>query len=152
MIKAEVMKLPVYKSNPPTVGDVLTPVTITVNLYDPLARTRMQFRRHHIRQLAVMHEGNLAGLIREKDVWLMPGPDFDYPRESELLVEDAFIQDPLIVDIEYSLIDTLFLLAEHRCECALVTKNGKLAEIFSDTDACRCFGTFLQLTSLTGRP
>lgn len=132
--------------NQPTVGDVYTPVTITVDLDDPLRKARLLFRQHHIKQLPVMHEEKLIGLVKEKDVWLLLGPDFDYPRESELLVEDAYISDPLIVDIDDSLVNTLFLMAEHRCGCALVTNNGKLTGIFTDTDACRCFGAYLQKT------
>jgi CBS domain-containing protein len=130
--------------NLPTVGDVYTPVTITVDLHDPLPKARLLFRQNHIKQLPVMHKEKLIGLVKEKDVWLLLGPDFDYPRESELLVEDAYFPDPLIVDIDDSLVNTLFLMAEHRCGCALVTNNGELTGIFTDTDACRCFGAYLQ--------
>lgn len=102
------------------------------------------FRHNHIKQLPVMHKGKLTGLVKEKDVWLLLGPDFDYPRESDLLVEDAYISDPIIVDIEDSLVDTLMHMAEQRSGCVLVTSKGELAGIFSDTDACRCFGRYLQ--------
>lgn len=128
----------------PTVGDVYTPVTITVDLHDPLRKARLMFRQHHIKQLPVMHKKQLIGLVKEKDVWLLLGPDFDYPKESDLLVEDAYISDPLIVDVDASLVDTLFTMAENRCGCALVTDSGKLSGIFTDTDACRCFGIYLQ--------
>jgi len=130
--------------NLPSVGDVYTPVTITVDLHDPLRKARLLFRQHHIKQLPVLHKGKLTGLVKEKDVWLLLGPDFDYPKESDLLVEDAYISDPLVVDIDDSLVDTLLIMADHRCGCALVTDNGKLTGIFTDTDACRCFGAILQ--------
>jgi predicted transcriptional regulator len=128
----------------PTIESVYTPVTITVNLRDPLRKARLAFRHNHIKQLPVMHQGKLMGLVKEKDVWLLLGPDFDYPRESDLLVEDAYISNPLIVDIEEPLVNTLFLMAEQRSGCVLVTSKGKLAGIFTDTDACRCFGRYLQ--------
>lgn len=130
--------------NMPTIDSVYTPVTITVQLHDPLRKARLMFRHNHIKQLPVMHRGKLIGLVKEKDVWLLLGPDFDYPRESDLLVEDAYISDPIIVDVGDSLINTLFLMAEHRSGCVLVTDKGKLAGIFTDTDACRCFGKYLQ--------
>ena len=139
----------VEKMNFPSVRDVFTPVAITVGLHESLHNARQMFRQHHIKQLPVMDKGKLIGLIKEKDVLLILGPDFDYPKESELQVEDAYTSDPLIVDHEASLVDTLFLLAEHRCGCALVTRGGILTGIFTDTDACRCFGSFLQKAYLT---
>ena len=130
--------------NLPTVGSVYTPVTLTVNLHDPLRKARLMFRHNHIKQLPVMHKGKLMGLVKEKDVWLLLGPDFDYPRESDLSVEDAYISDPLIVDIGDSLVNTLMLMAEQRSGCVLVTDKGELAGIFTDTDACRYFGKYLK--------
>ena len=128
----------------PTVETVYTPVTITVDLYDPLRKARLLFRHNHVKQLPVMYKGKLVGLVKEKDVWLLLGPDFDYPKESDLLVEDAYISDPLTVEINDSLVNTLFLMAEERSGCALVLNEGKLAGIFTDTDACRWFGAYLQ--------
>jgi CBS domain-containing protein len=75
---------------------------------------------------------------------LILGPDFDLPPESELTVRDVYIADPYIVDLNEPLDHVLLTMAQKHIGSVLVTKNGKLAGLFTTTDACRCFGEFLR--------
>ena len=55
----------------------------------------------------------------------------------KITVEDVMVDDPYVVDIETSLITVLDELADRHIGTALVTKDGRLAGIFSTGDACR---------------
>lgn len=126
-----------------TIGSVCSPVPVTVELRDPLKKARLLLREHQVNQLPVMDKGTLKGLITQKDIWLLLGPDFDYSDESDFFVEDAFIPNPLTVDSEDFLGDTLLLMVEKRSASVLVVEGDKLIGIFTETDACRYFGEYL---------
>jgi len=59
-------------------------------------------------------------------------------------VSDAMVKDAYIVDMEARLDEVLAHMAEHHLGSAIVTRRGKLAGIFTVTDACRHFAEFLR--------
>ena len=101
----------------------------------------MERKIHH---LPVVDNHELKGLISDRDIKLILGPEFDYPDPKELTVEDAMVDDPYVVDSETSVITVLDELARRRIGAALVTKEGRLVGIFSASDACREFSSWLK--------
>jgi len=59
-------------------------------------------------------------------------------------VEDAYIPDPYVVDLEERLDTVLAELARRHIGSVLVTRCGKLAGIFTATDACELFASYLR--------
>ena len=72
------------------------------------------------------------------------GPDFDYPKHGEVTVKDVFLDNPYIVDLNERLDNVLKTMAEKHIGAVLVTRNGKLAGVFTSTDACEGFARYLR--------
>lgn len=100
-------------------------------------------RSHKIRHLPVTEDGELVGVVSDRDIKMMLGPDFAYPKADELTVRDVMAPDSYIVDLSARLDTVLRHMAEHRLGSAVVTRKNKLVGVFTSTDACRVFADFL---------
>lgn len=96
-------------------------------------------RAKHIRHLPVTRDGALTGMITDRDIKLVLGPDFAYPQEGELNVGQVMIRDAYAVDLSARIDNVLAHMASHHLGSAMVTRKGKLVGIFTATDACRAF-------------
>jgi CBS domain-containing protein len=54
------------------------------------------------------------------------------------------VRDAYIVDLETPLDEVLDHMAANQIGSAIVTRQGKLAGVFTTTDACRSFAEFLR--------
>ena len=122
----------------------MTPFPYSVDVMASVEEAQAFMRRHHIRHLPVTVDGTLSGMISDRDIKLLLGPDFAYPDASELTVGSAMVQEAYAVDLETRLDVVLAHMADHHLGCALVTRKGKLAGIFTVTDACRQFSDLLR--------
>jgi len=101
-------------------------------------------RTQNIRHLPVADHGKLLGLISDRDIKLVLGPDFAYPDPDQLTVGDVMRSDTYTVDLEERLDNVLAHMAEHHIGSAVVTRHRKLAGMFTLSDACREFAEFLR--------
>ncbi len=128
----------------PRLKNIMTPFPHTVDIAAPIHQVREFMREHRIRHLPVTKDGELAGILTDRDIKLMLGPDFDYPDESTLTAGDVCQPDAYVVDINTRLDTVLLEMAERRIGSALVTRNGKMAGVLTVTDVCRAFGELLR--------
>jgi len=126
--------------------NVMTPFPYSVDADAPVDEAERFMREHKIRHLPVMDKGVLKGVVSDRDIKLMLGPDFAYPNPRELRVGNVMIEDCYVVDLATPLRAVLRHMAEHRLGSALVTRRGKLAGVFTSTDACRAFADYLEGT------
>ena len=131
---------------PPKLKNVMTPFPYSVDVDAPVDEAERFMREHKIRHLPVMDKGVLKGVVSDRDIKLMLGPDFAYPNPRELKVGNVMIEDCYVVDLATPLRAVLRHMAEHRLGSALVTRRGKLAGVFTSTDACRAFADYLEGT------
>jgi CBS domain-containing protein len=82
--------------------------------------------------------------VSDRDIKLVLGPDFAYPKESETRVRDVMVRDAYVVDLETRLDEVLHHMSMHHLGSAIVTREGKLAGVFTTTDACRHFAEYLR--------
>jgi CBS domain-containing protein len=122
----------------------MTPFPYSVDAEAPVDEAMRFMREHKIRHLPVTQDGKLVGMISDRDIKLMLGPDFAYPNARELKVRDAYVADAYVVDLATPLVQVLTHMAEHRLGSALVTRHDKLAGVFTTTDACRVFAEYLE--------
>lgn len=127
----------------PQLKNVMTPFPYSVDIEAPIEEARAFMREHKIRHLPVTQGGALKGLVSDRDIKLMLGPDFAYPDKNKLKVRDVMVDDCYTVDLAAPLEDVLRHMAEHRLGSAIVTRKGKLAGMFTSTDACRAFAEYL---------
>ena len=126
-----------------TVKTAMTEFPYSVDIEAPIDDAQAFMREHKIRHLPVTEEGVLIGVVTDRDIKLLLGPDFKYPEPQELKVSDAVVEQTYVVDIDTPLESVLNYMAEHRLGSALVTDEGELAGVFTSTDACRAFADTL---------
>ncbi|GMW06576.1 MAG: CBS domain-containing protein [Gammaproteobacteria bacterium] len=128
----------------PAIKTVMTPFPYSVEADATLDQAREFMREHRIRHLPVTEHGRLVGLISDRDIKLVLGPDFAYPPEKELRVRDAMVRDAYVIDLDTHLDEVLHHMAQQQLGSAIVTRQGKLAGVFTTTDACHHFAEFLR--------
>ena len=128
----------------PQVISQMTPFPHSVDINGPISLAREFMREHQVHHLPVTEEGDLVGIISDRDIKLVLGPDFDYPAEGELTVREVYQPDAYMVDVSLPLDEVLLTMADRHIGSAIVTKHGKLVGIFTVTDACRAYGEDLR--------
>ncbi len=121
----------------PRVKSVMTPFPYSVALDAPIGQARKLMLDKHVHHLPVTDDGQLVGIITDRDIKLLLGPELGSPDPKELTVEDAYVAESYIVDLEAPLVDVLAAMIERHVGAALVTGHGRLAGIFTTVDACR---------------
>ena len=124
----------------------MTPFPYSVPLDAPIGAARRLMLEKHIHHLPVTEGDRLAGIVTDRDIKLLLGPEFGSPDPKELTVEDAFVSDGFTVDLETPLVDVLSAMIDRHLGAALVTTHGRLAGIFTAMDACRVLHDHLQTT------
>lgn len=120
-------KLPLIKS-------VMTPFPYSVEIDTPVEEARGYMRKHRIHHLPVTDGDRLAGILGEDDV----------PGTRGARLSDIRFEQPLVYDLNTRLDEILRKMADGHVHTVLVTRHGKLAGIFTVTDACRHFAGFLR--------
>ena len=116
--------------------DVMTPFPHSVDLQVPLVEARRLMRSKNIRHLPVTRQGSLVGILTDRDIKLVLGPDFDYPSPRELTVNDAYAE-PYMADEDTPLTEVLNEMVKRHIGSAIATRKGHLAGVFTAVDACR---------------
>ena len=111
----------------PSVKTAMTPFPYSVSVEASVDEALAFMREHRIRHLPVTDDGDLAGMVSDRDIKLMLGPDFAYPSGSELTVGDAMVRDAYVVDLETRLDLVVEHMAEEHLGSAIVTRKDKLA-------------------------
>jgi CBS domain-containing protein len=123
----------------PMVASAMTPFQCWIDIGDSLRRASGLMVEHQIRHLPVMQERSLVGVLSDRDLKRALDPTLGLPPEDELFVRDAYVSDPYVVDSSTALDVVLEHMAAHHVGSALVTSHGRLAGIFTATDACRLY-------------
>lgn len=116
---------------------VMTPFPYSVDAAAPLERARALMREHDIHHLPVKRGDEIAGVVALRDL----GRPADDPGRT---VSQVASGDPYVVDINTRLDEVALTMAERHVDCALVTRDGHLAGLFTTTDACRLLGEHLR--------
>jgi acetoin utilization protein AcuB len=130
------------KRNPQVIA-FMTPFPYSIDVEAPLADAHKLMREHHFRHLPVTSGGAIVGILTDRDIKLILGPDFGSPNERELKVRDAYVEEPCVVPASASVATVARTMADKRIGSAIVTKNDKLVGIFTVTDACRALAQVL---------
>jgi acetoin utilization protein AcuB len=122
----------------PPIKAVMTPFPHSVSIESPIGEARVIMAKLGVRHLPVKSaSGILIGVVTDRDIKLVLGPYADAPPNTDIRVRTAVVPDAYSVDLETPLDRVVAHMAEHRIGCALVTKDGRLAGIFTTVDACR---------------
>jgi acetoin utilization protein AcuB len=129
------------KRNPQVIA-FMTPFPHSIDVDAPLEDAHKLMREHR-RHLPVMSGGGIVGVLTDRDIKLVLGPDFGSPDERELRVRDAYVERPCVVPASTPVAKVARVMAQNRIGSAIVTKHGKLVGIFTVTDACRALAEII---------
>jgi CBS domain-containing protein len=127
----------------PQVIAFMTPFPYSVDADAPLQDAHKLLREHKFRHIPVTSGGAISGVLTDRDIKLILGPDFDRPDERELKVRDAFVEEPCVVSASTPVAKVARMMADRHIGSAIVTKHDKLVGIFTVTDACRALAEVL---------
>lgn len=128
----------------PTIGSAMTafPYFIELDAHAAAAQTMMQqFKVHH---LPVRDGDKIAGVISEQDLRRAQALGRDTSSDSDTRVADVCARDVQFVHPDEPLDAVLAHMAEARIDVVCVIRDGKLAGIYTFTDACRQFAGLLR--------
>lgn len=134
----------------PKIKTAMTPFPHSVDIKAPITDAQAFMEEHNIHHLPVTEEGTLIGVVTARDIALLMGPAFDYPDPSKLTVTDAMVSESYVVDLETPLTSVAETMADRHLGSTLVTRHGKLAGIFTVTDACRVLADHLSIDTDSG--
>ena len=121
--------------DPWSVGAIMTPQPVTIGRQESLATAHRLMRSHNIRHLPVLEHGDLVGILSQRDLLFLEtirGVDID-----EDIVEDAMTTDTYAVAPDTPIATVARQMARKRYGCAVVMERGRVAGIFTATDALR---------------
>jgi len=130
------------KRNPQVIA-FMTPFPHSIDVDAPLEDARKLMHGRRFRHLPVISGGEIVGVLTDRDIKLVLGPDFGSPDERELRVRDAYVERPCIVPASTPVAKVARVMAQNRIGSAIVTKHGKLVGIFTVTDACRALAKII---------
>jgi acetoin utilization protein AcuB len=130
------------KRNPQIIA-FMTPFPHSIDVDAPLEDAHKLMREHRFRHVPVMSGGEIVGVLTDRDIKLVLGPDFGSPDERELRVRDAYVERPCVVPASTPVAKVARVMAQNRIGSAIVTKHGKLVGIFTVTDACRALAEII---------
>jgi CBS domain-containing protein len=130
------------KRNPQVIA-FMTPFPYSIDIDAPLEEAHELMRKHHFRHMPVTSVEAIVGVLTDRDINLILGPEFGYPSERELKVRDACVEQPCVVPASTPVAAVARTMAEKHIGSALITKHDKLVGIFTVTDACRALALVL---------
>lgn len=128
----------------PQIKNFMTPFPYSISEAAPLSEAQAFMRSKKIRHLPVTQDGTPVGVISDRDIKLVLGPDFAYPNPDELTVYQVMIKEAYAVDLATRVDKVLAHMAKHHIGSALVTRKGKLVGVFTAMDACQAFCNYLR--------
>ncbi len=128
----------------PTVKSVMTAFPHHASVDDSLEHAQQMMADHDIHHLPVVDGGELVGVLSDRDIHRVREMAMGAGMQGELTVVDACVRDVYVVDLHEPLINVLATMAERHVGSVLITRHGKLAGLFTGTDACRVFADFLR--------
>lgn len=128
----------------PHVASVMTPFPHSVQVTDSLRHAHELMVEHQVRHLPVKRGQILVGVLTDRDLKRALDPEMGLAPKEELFVEDAYVADPCVFEARTPVDEVLETMATRHIGSVLVTSHGRLAGIFTATDACRAYCAHLR--------
>jgi acetoin utilization protein AcuB len=123
----------------PTLKAAMSPFPYSIAIDAAVEEARHLMSQHNVRHLPVVDGQRLVGIVSDRDLRVL----FCAANIADFKVRDVYVAEPYVVELDTPLECVLGEMADRQIGAALVTRNGKLAGIFTAVDACRSFETFL---------
>ena len=131
------------KKTIPALASVLTPFPYHIESSASITEAEELMKEHNIRHLIVMEDGDIYGVLSDREIQ-HHGALYGMDRNSDLTISDVCPNSFVAADIHDPLDKVLQVMAEKQLGSIVALREGELAGIFTTTDACQHFATFLQ--------
>lgn len=125
----------------PPVGRYMTLCPYTIEREEPLIHAHLLMRAHDIRHLPVLHGGKIAGVISERDLYVIEAVrkvDPEQLRVGEVMATDLYSAPP-----DAPLDEVVHEMAQHKYGCVVIVDHGKVVGVFTTTDAAETLSRIL---------
>ncbi len=125
-----------------TVQRYMSASPVTIESHRTLAEAHELLREHGIRHLPVVEQGQLVGVVSQRDLYLVETlRGIDAATEK---VAEAMSRDPYTTSPAASLEEVARDMADHKYGCAVVVDHGNVVGLFTTVDALRALATVLR--------
>ena len=130
-----------------TIELIMSTRVVTVDMDDSLEVVHELFKKVKFHHLLVMDEGELAGIISDRDLFKSISPYVqtlsELPRDAATLKKKAHLimtRHPIVVDVGVSLVDAITLFVAKGISCLpVLNKDKKVVGIITTKDILRMF-------------
>lgn len=126
----------------PHVRAAMTPFPLSIDLSSSLTDAELLMAENEIRHLPVTSDDQLIGVLSHRDLQVLKASLRPETRD-QLTITSAVVRDPFVVDSLAPVGSVSAEMARRHIGSALVLHEGKLAGIFTATDACRYLAELL---------
>jgi len=129
----------------PHIVSIMTPLPHTVEASRSIHEAKAILDVEGIRHLPVTSEGRLVGMLSERDLKLAFALAATTSADEGLNVGDVCNLEAYVTEYNTPVDHVLIHLAEFRLSSALVTRNGKLVGLVTNTDVYRHYVDLLKI-------
>jgi acetoin utilization protein AcuB len=127
----------------PTVGSVMTRSPLSVPLDATVRIAEDMMIDNEVRHLPVTDSEVLVGIVSDRDIAFSSNVS-ESDLADRLRVRDVCSLDVYAVPPDEPLDAVLSKMVERHLGSVVITEHGKIAGVFTATDACRCFAEYLR--------
>ena len=134
-------KLPPVRQYP-EIREYMTPSPHTIALSGSLSAAGRLMREHHLRHLPVLDGGRIAGVVSERDLFLvesLPGVN-----PTDVRVEEAMVEDVYTVHPDTPLGEAIETMIDRKIGSAIVCEGDRVLGVFTTIDALRALHALLE--------
>lgn len=128
----------------PAIKAVMTAFPHSIDTTSPVSEALAYMEEHSLRHLPVTRHGSLAGMLTLRDIKLFQALAATGRELDSIRVSEIHLDQPYVVDLDTRLDVVLMEMVARHISSALVTRHGRLAGVFTTSDACRGFAEFLR--------
>jgi acetoin utilization protein AcuB len=128
----------------PAIKAVMTAFPYSIDISAPVSEALAYMDEHDMRHLPVTRNDKLAGMLTQRDIKLFLALAAMDRELDSISVSEIHMDDPYIVDLDTRLDIVLLEMVDRHINSVLVTRHGRLAGVFTTTDACRSFAEHLR--------
>jgi len=125
------------------IAELMTGAPYCIDANDTVQNAKNMMARHAIRHLPVLDEGDLVGIVSDRDVKLAQAVSADPDFHGSARIADVYRASPYTVSPGTPAHEVLATMAERGIGSALIAEEGRVLGIFTTIDACREFARFL---------
>jgi len=126
----------------PSVSRYMTAQPWTIDRAASLREAQQLMREHQIRHLPVLDDGELVGVVSERDIGLVEARAGVDPGKTP--IGDAMVERPFIVTSDAALDEVATIMSERKYGSVIVMGHDGVEGIFTAVDACRVLAEVLQ--------